>query len=284
MRSGQNHYGVTTNHMLYYATGVGAHTEFNKSNFNNSLKKLISRQLISVEHSFGVQDRILNLEPLHINRDINKTFVVIDTSEMQEILNGCGINKFSVLRYFILLVGTFNPKIEVELITKENKSNFLGTMSIEYLAKLMSLSSSTIIAYNKLLESFGLIYIYHAKDFYRTSENTIKSPSNVYGRYCDKAFVDQFVKIQAHNKNYEVYGKEEKITTNHKRRLTQRYNRIASGLGNYSSDEVKEVYDHILSENKKYIAMYEENKWEPYKEKIRDLSKLEEFLKGEINY
>lgn len=278
MKQSKDNYGVTVNQLLYYATNKSKFSRFERESFLSGLKGLIERGVIQVEASFGVQDRIVNLSSLQIYNESNKTFVTIDPSEMQTILNNCKTNKYSVLRYFILLIGTFNPKIQVELESGEKASNIIGDMPIKYLSQITGLSESTIMSYNKQLEKLKLIYISHTRDYYSLSDGAIKSLPNIYSRYRHKIFAHRFANLQS-LKTHTFCGRSTKEESNHKRRLMQRYNRIMTNKGVYSPEEVKEIYDYIIDSNKKYQGLYDKSEYKAFKEKIRDISKLEEILK-----
>ena len=278
MKRDQDYYGITEAQIYYYLTAKALHSQYLRQIIRSGLNELVSSGVIAVELPLGASDRILNLSALHITENSKKKFTAIELSEIQTILNGCGVNKYSVLRYFISLIGTFNPKLTVALSEFDQASRILSTMPIEYLCKLTGLSRTTIFTYNKILEELQLIYIYHAADYYHTDAHTIKSPPNVYGRYRDKEYVNQYVKNDAQYRGYGNYDSDSKAKANHKRRLAQRYNQIVSGRQDYSREEIQEVYDYITAHNESYQKLYEKSKYDPYKEKIRDVSILEEIL------
>lgn len=283
MKQEKSYYVITANQLLFEATGQTLISKYNKTCFLRGLNELIKMGIVSLKHEFNISEKLLDLSSIVLCKGDGKRFTTIDLSELRTILNNCGTNRYAVLRYFILLVGTFNPSITVSLSEFNQASRILSKMPIDYLCQISNLSKSTVIAYNKILEGLRLLYIYHAADYYHTDAHTIKSPPNVYGRYRDREFVNQYVKNDAQYRGYGNYDSDNKAKTNHKRRLAQRYNQIISGQKTYSHTEIKEVYDYTRTHNEKYQKLYDKCKYEPYKEKIRDISKLEKLLnkKGE---
>lgn len=279
MKQEKSDYVITANQLLFEATGQTLISKYNKTCFLRGLNELIKMGIVSLKYEFNISEKLLDLSSIALCKGDGIRFTTIDLSEIQTILNNCGTNRYSVLRYFILLIGTFNPSIIVSLSEDDQASRILSTMPIDYLCRISGLSKSTVLTYNKILEDLQLLYIYHAADYYRTDEKSIRSPPNVYARYYDKKYVDQYVENDAIYQGYEKYNSNKKVTANHKRRLAQRYNRVISETHNYSVEEIQEVYDYILDSNKKYQALYDKSQYKPYIEKIRDTSKLEQILK-----
>lgn len=279
MKKDQDLYGITEAQIYYYLTTKTINSRWVKHTIHSGIEELVNNGIVSVKQTLNTHDKIFDLSSLHISKDSDKKFIVVELSEIQAILNGCGVNKYSILRYFILLIGTFNPNITVFLSELDQASRILSTMPIEYLCKLTGLSKSTILTYNKILEDLQIIYIYHAADYYRTDPHTIKSPPNVYGRYRDREYINQYIKNDAQYRGYGNYDSNSKAKANHKRRLAQRYNQIVFGQKECSHTEIQEVYDYTIAHNEKYQKLYDKCKYEPYKEKIRDVSVLEELLK-----
>lgn len=278
MKQEKSDYVITANQLLFEATGQTLISKYNKTCFLRGLNELIKMGIVSLKYEFNISEKLLDLSSIALCKGDGIRFTTIDLSELQTIVNNCGTNRYSILRYFILLIGTFNPGLTVYLSEFDMKSRIISTVPIEYICKLTGLSKSTILSYNKILEDLQLLYIYHATDYYHTDTHAIKSPPNVYGRYCDRAYVDQYVKNDAQYRNYGKYDSNIKAKTNHKRRLAQRYNQIVSGRQGYSYKEIKEIYDYIVSCNESYQKRYDKSKDKSYKEKIRDVSILEELL------
>ena len=56
------------------------------------------------------------------------------------------------------------------------------------------------------------------------------------------------------------------------------YQQLLKGNGkNYTKETIIEIYNYVISENKKYERMYEKNQYEDYLDKIRDTDVFEKY-------
>lgn len=205
-------------------------------------------------------------------------FTTITFQEVYKIFQIQNINNFLLLRYFIILMGTISSKITVHLSHGDSKNRVVGNVSIEYLSKLSGISERTIIEYNKLLETNNLLYIYRQKDFILDEETGIKSLSNIYGRVYDMEYINRYALGQKDYKQSYKYVKNNNEKANNKRRLAQMYVQILKeNDSKYSTNDILEVYNYVISENEKYEKLYEKNQYEDYLEKIRDTSIFEKY-------
>lgn len=198
-------------------------------------------------------------------------FTVITFSEVQKIFKVDNVNNFLLLKYFVLLMSTISSKIIVYLENGEFKNRVVGNFTIDYLSELSGIGARTIIEYNKILEEINLIYVYRQNDFVIDEKNNIKRLNNIYGRASDIKYISAFANNQ--QKHYESYRytKNNIKKANNKRRLAQMYQQLLKGKGdNYTKTEILDIYNYVVSENKKYERMYEKNKYEDYLDKIRD--------------
>ena len=79
------------------------------------------------------------------------------------------LEKFSVLRYYILLLSTFHDSV--------------GRMPLETLQDICSLTRKTIISYNNILQKLKLIVITQKK------EGNSNFARNIYARYEDAEII-----------------------------------------------------------------------------------------------
>ena len=203
---------------------------------------------------------------------------------MQQIFKIKNINNFTLLRYFIFVIGTINWNITVYLPNGEYKNGVVGNFTIDYLAEKAGISKRSAIEYNKILEKEKLLYIHRQNDFVIDDKNNIKSLSNIYGRASDIEYITTFAKNQ--QKHYESYRYLENNNkkANNKRRLAQMYQQLLRGGGkDYTEKTIADIYNYVIEENQKYERMYEKNKCEDYLDKIRDTDIFDkyEFLKRE---
>lgn len=220
---------------------------------------------------------ILDCSKLWIDTELN-SYTVIYFSEVQRIFKAEKVNNFLLLRYFIFLIGTISSKINVYLENGESKNRVVGNFTIDYLSELSGISERSIIEYNKTLENIGLLYVYRQQDFVIDNENNIKHLSNIYGRPCDIEYIRTFAINQ--QKYYESYRyvKNNASKVNNNRRLAQMYQQLIKGRGKkYTNGEILEIYNYVISENKKYEYLYEKKGHEELLDKIRDTDIFNQF-------
>ena len=239
------------------------------------LNELIDNNYVSVcESSKKTKNGYsLDLSNLHID-GIKQRYVEISSDEVAIIMNSIHPSKFIVFKYFVSLIGTINTSIEVYLDTM-SKRNIIGNMTIEYLSKLTKINRKTVMAYNDILSEMGLIYIHRSNDAY-LEDTSIKSMTNVYGRLENRAYIDEFVRNQQKYFNPINYVKINKGKANSKRSLSQKYKALCNGK-EYSEEDIIEIYNYIVSENKKYEDMNSKGNSNYYDSKIRDIDIFEQF-------
>lgn len=269
---------VTCNQLVYYLTGEISQqrnriTDYIKCGIN----ELEEKGIITKQKEFS-KHYILDCNNLWIDTN-SGSFTKIYFSEVQQIFRIKNINNFSLLRYFIFVIGTINYNITVYLPNGEYKSGIVGNLTIDYLAEKVGISTRSAIEYNKILEKEKLLYISRQDDFVIDKENNIKRLNNIYGRACDFEYIDTFAQNQKqYNKSYK-YINNNLTKTNNKRRLAQMYQQLLKGRGKkYTNEQIKEIYDYVINENKKYEALYEKDKYEDYLDKIRDVEIFDKYV------
>lgn len=270
------HQCITQQQIEFYLTGQLSGRRRMSDYIRCGLNELIDNGII-IKEKETQKHYILDCSKLWI--DTNKIkFTSITFSEVRKIFQIENVNNFLLLRYFILLMGTISSSITVFLHNGENKNRVVGNISIEYLSNLSGISERTIIEYNKLLENNELLYVYRQKDFILDDKKGVKSLSNVYGRVCDVEYINRYAQNQKeHQKSYK-HLKSDNEKANNKRRLAQMYIQILKGKDkNYSKKDILDVYKYVVSENSKYKNMYEENSYNGYLEKIRDLTIFDKY-------
>lgn len=274
---------ITCDQLVFYLTGDIPKRRNRISDYIKcGLRELLDNNIVQKIEEFS-KHYILDCNNLWIN-SAQGNFTKIYFNEVQKIFSVKNVNQFSLLRYFILLVGTLSGKITVYLPNGEYKNCVVGNFTIQYLSQLSGIGERTIIEYNKLLEENSLIYIHRQNDFVFEEDNGIRQLPNVYGRFCDSEYVDIFSKNQKqHNDSYN-YRKNNHEKANTKRKFAQMYLQLLKGRGEkYSNREILDIYKYVLEENKKYERMYDKEKNENYLDKIRDIEIFSkyDFLKGE---
>lgn len=271
---------ITQQQIEFYLTGNISKRRIINDYIKCGINELVDNNVVTKIDEVS-KHYVLDCSNMWIDTD-KVNFTTITFNEVQRIFNIENINNFLMLRYFIILIGSISSKVTVYLPNGEYKNRVVGTFTIDYLSKLSGISERTIIEYNKVLESIGLIYIARQEDFVIDKENNIKRLNNIYGRACDFEYIDTFAQNQKkYNESYK-YTNNNLTKSNNKRRLAQMYQQLLKGHGKkYTNEQIKEIYDYVINENKKYEALYEKDKYEDYLDKIRDVEIFEkyEFLK-----
>ena len=261
---------ITCNQLAYYLTGEICQqrnkiTDYIKCGIN----ELEEKGIITKYKEFS-KHYILDCQNLWIDTD-SGSFTKIFFDEVQQIFSIKSVNNFTLLRYFVFIIGTLNWNITVYLANGEYKNGIVGNFTIDYIAEKVGISTRSAIEYNKILEKEKLLYVYRQKDFVIDEENNIKSLSNIYGRYCDMEYIETFARNQKEYKQSYRYKKNNQEVSNNKRRLAQMYQQLLKKRGEkYTEQEIREIYEYVLDENEKYNRMYEKSKCEEYLDKIRD--------------
>lgn len=275
---------VTCNQLIFYLTGDISQQRNRITDYIKcGIRELVANNVIEKIEEFS-KHYILDCKNLWIDSS-HGNFTKVYFEEIQTIFATKNINRFSLLRYFIFLIGTLSGKITVYLENGEYKNCVVGNFTIEYLAHLSRLSERTVIEYNNILEDKHLIYIYRQKDFLFEEDDSIRQLPNVYGRYCDSEYVNNFAKNQKQHKDSYYYRKNNHEKANTKRKLAQMYLQLKKGKGGkYTEREILDIYHYVLEENKKYERMYEKNKFEDYLDKVRDVDIFQKykFINGEL--
>ena len=270
---------VTVQQITYHLTENVNHlksrnrmVDYIKCGLNELIENNVITKLDEIQKHY-----ILDCSNLWIDTEFTN-YTVLSFSEVQRIFQAENINNFLLLRYFIFLVGTISSKINVYLENGECKNRVVGNFTIDYLSELSGISERSVIEYNKTLEELGLLYVFRQQDFVIDKENNIKHLSNIYGRPCDIEYIKTFATNQ--QKYYESYRyvKNNISKVNNNRRLAQMYQQLLKGGGtDYTDGEVLDIYNYVISENKKYERLYEKKGCEDYLDKIRDTDIFKQF-------
>ena len=240
------------------------------------LTELIDQNFVKVIETKG-QNSIIDCSNLFITEQ-KEYFTIISYDELLKIFQ-LEKNNFSILKYFVLLIGTVSSSIDVWIDAYQHKTRVVGNLTIDYLSQLFGISERTIIRYNKILEDIGILYVYRSNDFLIDKDTgEISRLTNIYGRPEDKIYIDTYAVNQKKYKESYRYVENNTKKANAKRRLAQMYNQICKGKdSNYSKKDIKQVYQYVAQENHKYEVLYKKNNDKSCSEKIRDLQVFEKY-------
>lgn len=267
---------ITPYQIAYLLTGNEVQSKHTLNYIKCGLDELIKENVILKTNEIQ-KHYLLDCSNLWIDTERDK-FTIITFQEVEEIFKIENTNNFLLLKYFVFLIGTINSKIDIWIDAYQHKNRVVGTLTIDKISELSGISVRSIIEYNKILEQRELIYIHRQNDFVIDSKNNIKQLPNVYGRPCDKLYIDSFAENQKKYHDSYRYVEMTMVSVNNNRRLAQMYQQIIKGNDKkYSKEEILDIYNYVISENKKYERMYEKNGYEDYLDKIRDTEIFEKY-------
>lgn len=220
---------------------------------------------------------ILNCSKLWVDTEVDR-FTIITFQEVQSIFKAENVNNFMLLRYFVFLIGTISSKIDVHLNDCEHKNRVVGVLTIAKISELSGIPIRSIYEYNKVLEKENLIYIHRQNDFAIGENNGIKQLPNVYGRPQDKGFIEAYaIEQQKYNRACRCIGFYT-TNVNNNRRLAQMYQQLLKNKGkDYTEEEIMDIYNYVVSENKKYLDLYENTGYTDYIGKMRKTDIFEKY-------
>lgn len=269
-------FGTSPEQIGFLLTKTLDHSRRFNDYLKDGLDDLIAAQIIS-KIGESKKSYYLDCSKLWTDSD-DLPFTIITLNEAQKIFEVENVNNFKLLRFFIFVIGTISNQIDVWINSSDHKIRTVGNLTIDYISKASGISSRTAIEYFKILEDIELLYVYRQKDFIIDEIGNIKKLSNVYGRKKDKIYIDTFANNQKVNKEAYRYTNKNVESVNYNRRLAQMYNHLLNGKDTgYSEKQILEIYNYVLSENKKYTTLYEKNGYESYLNKIRDVDIFDKY-------
>lgn len=241
----------------------------------DGLNELIKKKYIKVVASNGEKEYILDIGNLVIDNCSveNKEkifFVIVTLEEVHKIMNmDSRLDKFSILRYFISMIGTINHNATYYDEMGNAYNNFVGFMTNDYIGSLCGMTSyTTYDKYNHLLEDNELIYIYRHDIMVRDQKGKFKNLPNHYGRYKDK---DLIIGYSINRENFELGEEVIEKRANESRSLMQKYYCMAKYGTEYPKKETIRIF--------KYVHYRNQQNEQRYKQEIEKGYSGEEFLK-----
>ena len=228
---------ITPYQIAYLLTGNEFQSKHTLNYIKCGLDELIKENVILKTNEIQ-KHYLLDCSNLWIDTERDK-FTIITFQEVEEIFKVENTNNFLLLKYFVFLIGTINSKIDIWIDAYQHKNRVVGTLTIDKISELSGISVRSIIEYNKILEQRELIYIHRQNDFIIDSKNNVKQLPNVYGRPCDKLYIDSFAENQKKYHDSYRYVEKTMVSVNNNRRLAQMYQQLIKGNDKkYSKEEI----------------------------------------------
>lgn len=248
MRHKLNRVFANRNMLMFYLTNKEKTSKRFDDSLKEGLQELLDKKIIICKQRNG-SDYFLGLDNIQLND--NDKFVFVSYDDVNKILNCSSQRKKSILRFYLLLLGTFIGKNHIKDIREPEKyNNILGMMPQEYLAEIADVSTRTVSDYIKILEELELIYVSRCSFTFKDSKGRVKRHNNIYGLYSNKELIDDFASIR-----YSMYDDFHQVqnsnATNKARSLMQKYNYLRGGTV-YDKATVDVIYNYVSEYNKKH--------------------------------
>lgn len=266
-------YYLHTKTFIYNMFGTTDISDRITNNIIYAIRGLIQKNVINASKQ---QNSVYCIDTRSLRTDCTEEkYIVIEHKDIKKIVLSDYKCKFQLLRYYLCLLSTVNSSVLVRLDNGTQKSNVVGWQTQKHLSDISALSPSTVIRFNKILEDLKLIYICRSCDFSLIHGELSRIP-NVYGRYCDKEYIQKYAyEYSKHNNGYKTVH-EKVATSNKQRELALKYRWLCKGK-KYPLNEVQEIYNYIIQANKKYKELYETEGNAVYLDKIKDLTVFDSY-------
>lgn len=280
---------ITVNNLAFSLIGNEEYEKQFIDALRNGLEELATLGAIKVVRDLSIKqhyEAIIDLENLYLDTS-KEEFIVVFDDELKKILllDEAVKRKVSMVRYFIVLVGTMDWSMHVP---KECRGK-VNHMPQSYLIELSNISEKTCQRYNDILSDNHIIYMYKTNDKIKyTSNNSLKQINNCYSRYSDRKLCLKYASNFEEEQGYAhklIKTQKEKEQADNNRRLAQIYNQIASGNADkYDMDTIRDVYRYVSNKNKflqkeiteiqkrEHLSINQEYYLEQLQKQVRDLS------------
>lgn len=259
---------ITYGHIDYILFGREG-TKAEKEIVSSGLKKIIERKYIKIIDTIRGYGYVCDTSSLNVYNKIYH-YTSITDSELRKIMLIDGCNRYNLLRYFIIIVGSFMADKKCE-----SKYRFkIGCMPRSYISIIADIDIVTVNKYNKILEDNNILYISRRK-YYDKQDHGVKWQTNVYSRYEDKELCEEYARSTTTLVDAETHKKQ----TNESRKYVQMYNAMLKGK-EYDKDTVMAIYKGIKTWNEDKKKKYEEQikqGYVPAEPKYKDLSVFKKY-------
>ena len=251
-KKGLDLYCVNSEILSYYLYGSQGYGRRFKSYIQAGLEELISLNMIKRINTTA-KYFVVDLQELNLSKDDN--FVIINKHEINTIMSSKHKARFNLLRYYSYLIGTL---ISSDALfsngEKSGHKRVVGMQSQKFLSTGFGISEHTVSEYTKLLEQLRLLYVVRSTSFTHSSNQDFINCNNVYGRFSNKALIDEYCSV--HLKKSERVRKIVKAKhVNQKRSLAQKYNCLMNGY-RYDPATVSAIYAYVKEYNDTHPKQY----------------------------
>ena len=213
-------------------------------------------ELLSKEYITQVDDQLLtrkdnwimDLSKLYIDtRHNDEYYSVVNSDHILKLVNSDLKEKLTLIKFYCYVMTT---------ATKTGAKGGVGFTSYVDMAAEFGSCRQTISKYMTTLEEYRILYVYKSKYALLNGDGGIQEISNTYGDIANKDKIisvgKQYEELYGSDKNRVVSGKKSSS-----RSASVRYSYIQKDIAarreiRYSYDELKDIYETLLSHNKRY--------------------------------
>lgn len=186
-------------------------------------------------------DNKLNIIYAELMDEINGDFTIVYDDEVDLILEICqqnNINKYNMVHLYLYILSFIKEN-------KQDEDYKLAYPSINNISEALGLSEYTILKYIKVLKEQNILY--YDSIGYKIINGEYKMTNTYYCRMEDKDILDKFIDIKRKDKGIISMSKKDKNTTNLKRSLKQKINKLYK-----NQNKTQEEIDKLKELEKEY--------------------------------
>lgn len=259
---------ITYGHIDYVLFGREG-TRAEKAIVSSGLKKIVDKKYINIISTIRGYGYVCDAANLNVYDKV-QYYASLTHTELQKIISIDGCNRYNLLRYFLVIVGTFVADKQCD-----DKYRFkVGYMPRSYIAEMSNIDIATADKYNKILEDNHLIYVARRKTYDNKSQ-VANWQTNIYSRYQDNKLCEEYAKSVSAVVDTKTYKKQ----IDESRRYIQMYNAMVKGKI-YDVATVADIYEAVQTWNEDKKRKYEDQIAQGYcpaEPKYKDLSIFDKY-------
>ena len=188
----------------------------------DGINELIGLGYLKIEHEFQYGMTLYNIDDFIVDRK-NGYYFYIYKSEVIKLINDSDVDKYNLLKYYIVLMSNINYNSKVSR-TYRGK---ICKISFSQLSEMSNIASSTCMRYNEKLVENKIVNIESGMLVDAKSMNT-------YSRYCNKEIHEKYLKEVA---LIEVENRVKRVNKiRRKQSISRRYNTYIENKDIYKAD------------------------------------------------
>lgn len=251
MRKGCDEYFVSLGFLSYELSGKQVAHKTITASIISGISELLNGGIIRQVDS-GLKKKkdswVMDLSKLYIDtKHSGSYYSIVNSDHILKLVNSDLKEKLTLIKFYCYVMTT---------VTKTGAKCGVGFTSYINMAAEFGSCRQTISKYMTTLEEYRILYVYKSKYALLNGDGGIQEISNTYGDIANKDKIIsvgmQYEDLYGSDKNRVVSGKKSSS-----RSASVRYGYIQKDVAagreiRYSYDELKDIYETLLSHNKRY--------------------------------